>query len=83
MATYAALAMSVLLLALAPVGSAIDYTTKDLASEEAIRELYKRWCAHYPMGLGCYLDNNDERFKIFKAHVTEIDNLNKVVVHNR
>ncbi|XBI68347.1 hypothetical protein VPH35_047558 [Triticum aestivum] len=84
MAIYLALSMGVLLLlVLTPAASGIYFTSEELSSEESMRALYNRWCAKYPEGRGCSLDNKAARFEIFKAHAAKIEKLNKGAVHSR
>ncbi|KAG0515732.1 hypothetical protein BDA96_10G303500 [Sorghum bicolor] len=57
-------------LSIAPVASAIDYTERDLASEESLWALYERWCAHYNMAR----DHGEKtrRFDLFKENARRI-----------
>ncbi|KAI4980744.1 hypothetical protein ZWY2020_021229 [Hordeum vulgare] len=84
MAIYLALSMGVLLLlVLTPAASGIYFTSEELSSDESMRGLYSRWCAKYPEGRGCNLDDKAERFKIFKSHAAKIEKLNKGAAHNQ
>ncbi|KAM3403154.1 hypothetical protein ACQJBY_006735 [Aegilops geniculata] len=77
------LSMGVLVLALTPAASSIDFTSAELSSEESTWQLYERWCKKYPDGRGCNDDDKSGRLDIFRSRVQEINIMNTGVIHNR
>jgi KDEL-tailed cysteine endopeptidase len=70
-----ALLLLVVLLAVAPAPAlALDFTEKDLASEESLWALYERWRAQHTVSRN--LGDKARRFNVFKANVRLIHDFN-------
>lgn len=67
----------VVLLAMAlGLAKSIEFTEKDLASEESLWNFYERWRSHHTVSRD--LSEKQNRFNVFKANVLHIDKVNKL-----
>ena len=58
------------------VANNFDFHEKDLASEESLWDLYKRWRSHHTVSQS--LGEKHKRFNVFKANVMHFHNTNKM-----
>ncbi|XP_059633638.1 vignain-like [Cornus florida] len=54
----------------------IEFTEKDLASEESLWDLYERWRSHHTVSRD--LDEKQKRFNVFKENVKHVHKVNKM-----
>lgn len=54
----------------------LEFTEKDIASEESLWDLYQRWRSHHTVSRD--LTEKQKRFNVFKANVMHIHNMNKM-----
>ncbi|XP_078174922.1 vignain-like [Carex rostrata] len=64
-----------IILVLSLQSSAIQFTEKDLESEESLKDLFERWLSCH--GLTRDLDDKAKRFNVFKDNVMYINEFNK------
>ncbi|KAL6646357.1 hypothetical protein ACP70R_017965 [Stipagrostis hirtigluma subsp. patula] len=74
-AAMAAVVVAAGLLAAAPAASAIDFGAEDLASEEALWDLYERWRGRHAVARD--LGEKARRFNVFKANARLIHEFNQ------
>ena len=74
-AAAVAVAVVVLLGAAAPAASAMEFGDKDVASEEALWELYERWRGQHRVARD--LGEKARRFNVFKDNVRLIHEFNR------
>lgn len=70
------LLLSILLASALALASSIEFTEKDLVSDESLWDLYQRWRSHHTVARD--LSEKRRRFNVFKANVDHIHRVNKM-----
>ncbi|XP_042020413.1 vignain-like [Salvia splendens] len=68
--------LSILIASVFSLTVSIDFTEKDLSSDESLWDLYKRWRSHHTVSRD--LAEKQRRFNVFKANVHHIHTVNKM-----
>ncbi|KAK4423899.1 Vignain [Sesamum alatum] len=76
MGTGRALLVSVLVAVVFGLAKSIEFTEKDLASDENLWNLYERWRSHHTVSRD--LTEKQKRFNVFKANVQHIHKVNQM-----
>ncbi|KAL2547081.1 KDEL-tailed cysteine endopeptidase CEP1 [Forsythia ovata] len=76
MGIWRVLLASVLLAMVFGLAESIEFTEKDLASDESLSDLYDRWRSHHTVSRD--LTEKKRRFNVFKANVLHIHKVNQM-----
>ncbi|XP_042022856.1 vignain-like [Salvia splendens] len=73
---FLSLSLSILIASVFSLTVSIDFTEKDLSSDESLWDLYQRWRSHHTISRD--LAEKQRRFNVFKDNVHHIHTVNKM-----